>query len=104
MGARDDHCRKNKMMQAVMNFPETKAEKARKRRHDERKTSSYRGIRFVRRGLKKPWRAEIYYQGQQLSLGNFATETDAATAYDAKALKLISKDPLYKPQPNFSGI
>ena len=98
--ARDNFCREHEM-QVVMNFPKTKAESEKKEKHDARKTSSYRGVGFVRGSKKKPWRAGISYHRRRHNLGSFDTEIAAATAYDAKARELMSKDPLYKPQLNF---
>lgn len=44
----------------------------------------------VAAGLK-PWRAAIQYQGKEKHLGFFATELEAAAAYNAEASKLFGE-------------
>jgi hypothetical protein len=49
-------------------------------------TSRYKGVMFWKERGK--WRARIRHLGHSTSLGLFATELEAAKAYDAKALEL----------------
>lgn len=50
------------------------------------KTSSiYRGVSFVKK--VKKWRAGIEVKGRAINLGNYATEDEAALAYNAAARK-----------------
>jgi hypothetical protein len=46
--------------------------------------SDFRGVRLD--AQRRTWRAEISFQGRNHFLGRFATESDAARAYDAAAL------------------
>ena len=50
-------------------------------------TSTYKGVTFFRweRHHLKPWHARIYVRGKGISLGYFATEIEAAKAYDLAA-------------------
>jgi len=50
-------------------------------------TSKYKGVTFFRweRHHLKPWHARIYVRGKNMSLGYFATEIEAAKAYDLAA-------------------
>ncbi len=48
-------------------------------------TSSFRGVSFVP-GLER-WRARIEVEGMTLSLGQYDTEVEAATAYNLAALE-----------------
>lgn len=50
----------------------------------------YRGIKF-RKGLKKPWIARIGYDHQTKHIGYFATEKEAAMAYNNKAQELYGE-------------
>lgn len=52
-------------------------------------TSSYKGVRLDR--VSQRWRAAICINGKCVNLGRFATETEAALAYDAAARKLFGE-------------
>ena len=49
-----------------------------------RRTSSYRGVSYHRPSAK--WRARIKVGSQEVRLGYFSTETEAAAAYDQAAM------------------
>lgn len=50
-------------------------------------SSRYRGVYRITRGNRtKPWRAQVKYLGHRKGLGDYATEEEAARAYDAFAL------------------
>jgi hypothetical protein len=49
--------------------------------------SQYRGV--TRGNYKNPYRAQFSYQGRRYYLGNYATELDAAKAYNRAALAVI---------------
>lgn len=55
------------------------------------KTSEYVGVSRSKKVPKKPWRATIYHMNKQHYIGYFATEKDAALAYDKKALELFGE-------------
>jgi HNH endonuclease/AP2 domain len=64
--------------------------------HNQRKvskktTSKYKGV-YCRKDTKaRPWRAKIDIGGKQIQIGHFATEDEAAKAYDAKAIELFGE-------------
>jgi len=47
-------------------------------------TSQYKGVVFWKNG----WQAQTSHKGKFIHIGRFATEEDAARAYDAKAIEL----------------
>ena len=47
--------------------------------------SKHKGVTFVARLRLRPWRAQIMVNGKHLHLGQYATEVEAAKAYDAAA-------------------
>ena len=47
-------------------------------------TSEYKGVSY-KKGRKKPWRARIHVSENQIILGDFSTEVEAAFAYDLAA-------------------
>jgi AP2 domain len=50
-------------------------------------TSQFRGV--SKRKRRSPWTAQIKHYGKRIRIGSFATEEDAARAYDAKARELF---------------
>ena len=53
-------------------------------------TSGFKGVYRFNHG-NKPWRAAITFNDKQLSLGYFDSPTDAAKAYNKKALELFGE-------------
>ena len=51
----------------------------------KRKASSkYRGVGLNKARKSKPWEAKIWIDGKNKNLGSYATEEEAARAYDAE--------------------
>jgi group I intron endonuclease len=53
-------------------------------------TSKYVGVSFVK--SRNKWRAKIFYQKKEIHLGLFVNETDAAEAYNKKALEIYGEN------------
>ena len=53
-------------------------------------TSRYRGVSRTN-SANLPWRAALGYRGARHYLGTFATEREAALAYNAAALRIIGE-------------
>lgn len=53
------------------------------------KTSRYKGVH--KRFDEKKWTARIFYNGEQIHIGRFENEIDAAIAYDIEANKLFGE-------------
>ncbi len=51
------------------------------------RTSRYKGVSFVADCTRRPWKAQLGYQGRKVSGGHHATEEAAARAYDRLALE-----------------
>lgn len=58
-------------------------------------SSKYKGVSYQKmpyqNPLKKPWRASLMYNGRRQSLGFYATEEEAAQAYDRRAVKIFGE-------------
>jgi hypothetical protein len=52
-------------------------------------TSNYKGLYWNKRASK--WHAQIRFSGYLINIGYFTNETDAAKAYDRKALELFGE-------------
>ncbi len=51
-------------------------------------SSKYRGVGLDKVTKTKPWQAHIGIDGKKKYLGNYATEEEAARAYDAEGARL----------------
>jgi len=51
-------------------------------------TSQYRGVTRMTGRRKKPFKASIKHNGKKIHIGMFASEIDAAKAYDQMAIQL----------------
>jgi hypothetical protein len=51
--------------------------------------NNYRGVSRQKKSNKNPWRAYITFKGEHIRIGGFATEEEAAMAYDKKAKELL---------------
>jgi hypothetical protein len=58
------------------------------RRRRNKKHSRYKGVTWIAQAVAKPWRAQIQANNEHIHLGCFASEHDAAAAYDAAAARL----------------
>lgn len=65
----------------------TRSENQMNKRKQEGLSSIYKGVSFHKREGK--WRAVIMINGKAINLGDFASEIEAAKAYDAKAIALF---------------
>lgn len=56
-------------------------------------TSQYKGVSIARADMarSRPWRATLGFQGKRIIIGQFATEHEAALAYDAKAREVFGE-------------
>lgn len=61
------------------------------KKHKGTRHSSYKGVTFRKELKTKPWEAFIYKDYKSTRLGYFATEKEAAVAYNAKALELYGQ-------------
>jgi hypothetical protein len=62
----------------------TGAENCQNARKIRKASSQYKGVYFCEPGAK-PWRARIQYFGKRITIGSFASEVEAAQAWDAAA-------------------
>jgi hypothetical protein len=60
-------------------------------------TSHYRGVRREVRSKKESWTARIAARGQQIHLGSFDCEEDAARAYNKAALEYFGEFAVLNP-------
>jgi len=67
----------------------TKSQNSMNRRPNRSGTSGYKGVSFHRKARK--WVACLKFQGRYHHLGLFASEEDAARAYDRKATELFGE-------------
>lgn len=49
--------------------------------------SKFKGVTFEKRSNRSPWKARIKVNGKDLYLGHFASQSDAARAYNIAAMK-----------------
>lgn len=61
-------------------------------------TSKFRGVSFDRPSGK--WRAGLTHKGRRYYLGYFATEVDAAKAYNEKAISIIGPNAVLNEFPS----
>lgn len=57
----------------------------------KRSESGFRGVTFIGKNKKYPYRARVFVEGKRRSLGNFATEAEAAAVVESIVSELISK-------------
>jgi len=64
---------------------------ANKKKRRGNTTSKYKGVSKIATAKKYPWRATITKEKRQTALGTFATEWEAAEAYNQAALELYGE-------------
>jgi AP2 domain len=67
------------------------------------KTSQYRGVSRNSKSEKEPFRAMITHKGKRYYLGSFATELEAAKAYNKAALAIIGSYAIINQLPEESN-
>lgn len=60
---------------------------ANKKKRRGKTSSKYKGVSLMKNIKKKPWRATLTFEKKQIALGTFATEREAAIAYNTAALE-----------------
>ena len=84
-----DHINQDGLDNRTANLREATSEQNMANRAKTRtaRTSKYKGV-CLRKGIaKRKWRARINVSGKEIHLGSFATEIEAAKAYDRAAAK-----------------
>ena len=83
-----DHIDRKRLNNHILNLRWcSKRENDRNRSKNKNTSSIYKGVCF-NKALNK-WHAKIQHYGQQIHLGYFNDETEAARAYDRKAIELF---------------
>lgn len=84
-----DHINGNRSDNRIKNLRQAnRSQNARNRGASKGGTSQFCGVSLARRYKSKPWNAAIRAGGKLIYIGRFATEKDAALAYDMEAKKL----------------
>lgn len=63
-----------------------------------RGASKYRGVSIYNKDHQRPWQATLAYKGKRFRAGVFATEEEAALAWNKMALRIVG--PLAKDRLN----
>ena len=59
------------------------------RPHSIRGASKYRGVSIYNKNDEKPWQATLAFKGKRYRAGVFATEEEAALAWNKMALRIV---------------
>jgi len=62
-------------------------------------SSKYKGVSKYKKNLNKPWRALIHFEGSSHYLGSYATEAEAALAYNTAAKRFFGEFAFLNPIP-----
>lgn len=88
-GLEADHINRDKLDNRRNNLRSVTQEQNKQNTSSQRGASSkFRGVSWINR-QKKPWQAQVYYQGRLVGLGHYALEEDAANVAEAFRLRYL---------------
>jgi hypothetical protein len=92
VGLEVDHINGNQLDNRRLNLRVcTKTQNLQNSKLSKDSKNKYKGITFVKRYKIKPWKASIMLNGKRYWLGQYATQEDAGSAYDKKAVELFGE-------------
>jgi len=95
-----DHINRDKADNRIANLREATNAENKRNCHPKLGSSKYKGVSTRKRGRLTRYRARIRAGGQQIELGCFATEIEAARAYDKAAACLHGEFAVFNFSPS----
>jgi len=89
-GYETDHINRNKLDCRSSNLRICTSKQNQFNKSGKKGISKYKGVSFSA-GMKKPWKAMIFWCGKQKNLGFFASERSAASSYNKAAKELFGE-------------